>query len=138
MIATATEPIIVAAAVIRNENKILISSRPIGKQHHGFWEFPGGKIDPNETPQSCLIRELREELNADVIPLDVIFQSEIAYKSRVRIFFLRTILRNTEELCCREGQEFRWLKLHELSDYKMLPADTALVDFLIISEKNKY
>ncbi len=136
MIPCVIRPVMVAAAVIRSNDKILISSRPEGKEHHGFWELPGGKINSNETPQACVVRELKEELNADVIPLDVILQNDVFCEKPIRIFFLRTILKNERNLHCREGQNFHWLKLSEINKYRILPPDIALISFLSISQKN--
>ena len=122
---------LVVAAVIRKNDKILLSSRPQGRKYHGFWEFPGGKIAPeDETPQSALKRELKEELNADALPLDIIFQNDFFDKSPIKIFFIRTFLKNTDDLHCKEGQEFRWLSLNQLTHYRILPADIALIKFL--------
>ena len=59
-------PLLVTAAVIFNDDKVLITRRPDGKRHAGFWEFPGGKVDPGESPEEALHRELREELDAEI------------------------------------------------------------------------
>ena len=57
---------VVACALIDVDGKVLINKRPAGKEYEGFWEFPGGKIEHQETPELALIRELREELSIDV------------------------------------------------------------------------
>ena len=59
------KPLLVAAAVIEKDGKILIAQRKKGWRFAGKWEFPGGKIEPNETPEECLRRELREELGIE-------------------------------------------------------------------------
>ena len=58
--------LVVAVALIDVDNRVLISKRPEGKQLAGLWEFPGGKVDPGETPEDALIRELREELDIEL------------------------------------------------------------------------
>lgn len=130
MIPHISQILLVSAAVIRKDHKLLLCSRPQYSKHYGFWEFPGGKINPDENPQSALNRELKEELNADAIPLDIIFQKDSFDKKIIRIFFLRTFLKNSENLHGREGQEFRWLTINELSDYKILSPDLACIKFI--------
>ena len=63
----------VAAAVCIQQGKVLLASRPEGKPPAG-WEFPGGKLEPGETPQDAAVRELREELDWEIIPLDIIYR----------------------------------------------------------------
>ena len=58
--------LVVAAALIDADGRVLICQRPAGKQLAGLWEFPGGKVEPGETPEECIIRELKEELDIDV------------------------------------------------------------------------
>lgn len=58
--------IVAACALVDADNRILLAQRPEGKSMAGFWEFPGGKIEANETPEDCLIRELSEELGITV------------------------------------------------------------------------
>ncbi len=60
--------LVVAVALIDGDNRVLISQRPEGKQLAGLWEFPGGKVDPGETPEDALVRELREELGIETQP----------------------------------------------------------------------
>jgi 8-oxo-dGTP diphosphatase len=68
--------LVVTAAVIRNDDSVLITRRPEGKPHAGMWEFPGGKLDGNESPRDCLRREVLEELGLEVAVGDII---ETAY-----------------------------------------------------------
>ena len=60
--------LVAAAALIDTDGRVLICQRPEGKQLAGLWEFPGGKVEPGETPEVCLIRELQEELGGQVRP----------------------------------------------------------------------
>ena len=64
-------PLLVTAAVISDGDKILITRRPKDKRHPGLWEFPGGKVDPGESPEKALRREIREELDAEVQVMDI-------------------------------------------------------------------
>jgi 8-oxo-dGTP diphosphatase len=59
-------PLLVTAAVIFDGDKVLITRRPDDKRHPGLWEFPGGKVDPGESPEEALCREIREELDAEL------------------------------------------------------------------------
>lgn len=83
----------VCAAVIRNDDKCLICSRPANSKWHGYWEFPGGKIEPGETVAQCVCRELKEELNLKVRALDTIWILEHEYPEyRVRVHFIRCMI----------------------------------------------
>jgi len=59
-----SQPVKVCAAIIIDQGKVMITLRPEGKRHAGFWEFPGGKVDPGESPDQALVRELKEELTS--------------------------------------------------------------------------
>jgi len=71
----------VTAAIILKDNKVLIAQRAPGKNQAGKWEFPGGKVELGETPQECLNREIREELEVDIEVLDIFGESIYAYHS---------------------------------------------------------
>ena len=117
----------VVAAVIRRGGQVLIASR---KQEG--WEFPGGKIEPGETPAEALRRELEEELSIrDALVLDEICRIRHAYPDKtVHLHFLRTLLPENAEIAPREGQQVRWVAAAELADCGLLPADRPLADFL--------
>ena len=117
----------VAAAVVRCGGKVLIASR---KQEG--WEFPGGKLEPGETPAAALRRELEEELSIrGALVLDEICRIRHAYPDKtVQLHFLRTILPEGAEIVPREGQQIRWVELPELFTCGLLPADRPLADFL--------
>ncbi len=120
----------VAAAVIRRNGTILICSRPPEKPPAG-WEFPGGKIDPGETPAAALRRELREELALEALILDPIF--EIMHQTgdaMIRLTFLRCLIgTNAVPVAC-EGQRWRFVRPEELGNCGLLEADRPLADFL--------
>ena len=128
--------LVAAVALIDPEGRVLLARRPEGKPMAGLWEFPGGKVEPGETPESALIRELREELAVDtqaacLAPLT--FASH-AYGPEEGSFHLLMPL-----FACRrwqgtprpqEGQALAWVRPRDLRDYPMPPADRPLVPIL--------
>ena len=114
----------VCAAVIRKNGKTLICSRPKATVLGDKMEFPGGKLEPGESLNECIVRELREELNADILPLDVIHCAEAVYPDKtVELYFIRCILPDESTLKPLDGQEFRWVATSLLDRENFLPAD---------------
>ena len=121
--------IVVSIALINNENEILLSKRPEKKHLSGFWEFPGGKVEEGETPEKALIREVKEELNIDInnkciAPLSF---SEFDYKNFQLLLLLYICRRWDGEPMSMENNKLEWVKPNMLRDYKMPPADDALI-----------
>ena len=121
--------IVVSIALINNENEILLSKRPKKKHLSGFWEFPGGKVEEGETPEKALIREVKEELNIDIndkciAPLSF---SEFDYKNFQLLLLLYVCRRWDGEPMSMENNRLEWVKPNMLRDYKMPPADDALI-----------
>ena len=125
--------LVAAVALIDSDDRVLIAQRPPGKALAGLWEFPGGKIDPGERPEACLIRELDEELGITVkeeclAPLT--FASH-AYPD-FHLMMPLWVCRRWEGLARpMEGQALKWVKPRELRDYPMPPADAPLIPALI-------
>jgi len=125
--------LVVAVALIDTDGRILLSQRPEGKQLAGLWEFPGGKVEPNERPEAALIRELSEELGIKVeepclAPLT--FASH-AYEDFHLLMPLYICRRWSGLATGREGQALKWVKPHDLRSYPMPPADEPLIPALI-------
>ena len=125
-----TRPIILVAAValLNEEGKVLLAKRPPGRPLAGLWEFPGGKVDPGEDPETALIRELMEELGieiarADLVPLT--FASH-AYPEFHLLMPLYVCKRWEADIAAQENQELLWVKPDELRLYDMPPADEPL------------
>jgi 8-oxo-dGTP diphosphatase len=125
-----TRPIILVAAVtlLNEEGKVLLAKRPPGRPLAGLWEFPGGKVDPGEDPETALIRELMEELGieiarADLVPLT--FASH-AYPEFHLLMPLYLCKRWEGDIAAQENQELLWVKPDELRLYDMPPADEPL------------
>lgn len=124
--------LVVAAALIDADGRVLIAQRPEGKALAGLWEFPGGKIEPGERPEQALIRELREELGIDVNATCLapfVFTSH-AYDSFHLLMPLYLLRRWSGTVQRREHAALKWVKPSQLSDYPMPPADEPLVAWL--------
>lgn len=124
--------LVVAVALIDADNRVLISQRPEGKQLAGLWEFPGGKLDPGETPEQALVRECREELGIEVCetclaPLTFASHSYEDFHILMPLY----ICRNWEgEITPLEGQQIAWVRANRLQHYPMPPADIPLLPAL--------
>ncbi|NJM82110.1 MAG: 8-oxo-dGTP diphosphatase MutT [Tabrizicola sp.] len=121
-----------AVALIDAEGRILLAQRPAGKSLAGLWEFPGGKVEPGETPEAALIRELREEIGIDtwkscLAPLTFASHSYDDFHLLMPLFACR---RWDGIVAPREGQNLAWVKASALRDYPMPPADVPLIPIL--------
>ena len=118
--------IIVTAAIIERDGRILVTRRLKGTHLAGAWEFPGGKCDPEESLGACMARELREELAIDVRVGDEVFTVTHDYHDRrVELHFLRC--ETHEEPSAVLGQEMRWVRRDELDESEFPPADAELI-----------
>lgn len=121
--------VIVVAAVIEQDGRFLVTRRPAGAHLAGLWEFPGGKIDPDETHVAALRRELREELDADVSVGDLVLATTHAYPEKtVTLYFYGCALLGEPRPML--GQEMRWATRDELRALGFPPADEQLIRIL--------
>lgn len=121
----------VTAAIIQREGLILTARRKPGAHMAGYWEFPGGKIESGETPEECLQRELKEELNIEskIGP----FFEESCYdygtkQIRLLSYFVDYI---SGTFTLNDHDEIRWLYAHQLLTLQWAPADIPLVEKLV-------
>ncbi|MBO1076308.1 bifunctional GNAT family N-acetyltransferase/(deoxy)nucleoside triphosphate pyrophosphohydrolase [Roseomonas marmotae] len=124
--------LVAACALVDADGRVLLARRPEGKPLAGLWEFPGGKMEPGETPEDALIRELKEELDIDVSAACLApftFASHDAGKFNL-LMPLYLCRRWQGTLTAREGQALAWVRPTKLSDYAMPPADKPLVAML--------
>jgi 8-oxo-dGTP diphosphatase len=120
--------LVVAAALIDVDGRVLIAQRPEGKSMAGLWEFPGGKVEPGELPEAALIRELREELSIEVRPkcLAPFTFASHSYETFHLLMPLYVCRNWLGEVTPREGQKIAWVRANRLGDYDMPPADEPL------------
>ena len=117
----------VVAAIIIHENKIFATQRGYGEFKDG-WEFPGGKIEPGETPQEALVREIKEELDIEIEVKDFLETVEYDYPEfhlSMDCFFC-TI--RSGELVLKEHEAAKWLTMETLDSVEWLPADKGLIE----------
>lgn len=121
--------IVVTAAVIERDGRVLVTRRQQGVHLEGYWEFPGGKCDEEESLADCLARELREELDVDARVGDEIFSVAHTYVDRrVELHFFRCEL--SGEPRPQLGQEMRWVRRDELAELEFPEADAELIEML--------
>jgi 8-oxo-dGTP diphosphatase len=134
MSATPRKILLVAAcALIDADGRILLTQRPEGKSLAGLWEFPGGKVEPGETPEETLIRELDEEIGvttkvACLAPLTFASHTYDDFHLLMPLYVCRRFEGTPHG---REGQALKWVKPQALRDYPMPPADEPLIPFLL-------
>lgn len=127
----ADTPIVLVSAValLDADNRVLLAQRPEGTSMAGLWEFPGGKVDPGETPEAALIRELNEELGIGTVesclaPIGFASHGYDDFHLLMPLFVCRKWQGEPEP---REGQTLAWVRPNALRDYPMPPADVPLV-----------
>ncbi|WP_116132909.1 8-oxo-dGTP diphosphatase MutT [Tropicimonas sp. IMCC34043] len=121
-----------AVALIDVDGRVLLAERPEGKSMAGLWEFPGGKVEPGETPEIALIRELQEELGIDtwascLAPLTFASHSYPEFHLLMPLFACRKWQGTPMS---REGQRLKWVKAGDLAAHPMPPADIPLIAHL--------
>ena len=122
----------VAAAIIKSQTEdgtpvIFATQRGYG-EFKDWWEFPGGKMEEGENPQEALVREIREELDAEIEVLDLLDTVEYDYPAfhlAMKCYWCRL---NGGELILKEHEDARWLDKKHLSDVNWLPADIVLIE----------
>lgn len=125
----------VVAAVIRSEDKIFATARGYD-EFKGQWEFPGGKIEPGETPQEALVREIQEELDVKIKVGDLIDTIEYDSPSFHLSMDCFWCIVTDGEITLKEAEDARWLSKDELYSVDWLPADMELIEKLVLSNKS--
>jgi 8-oxo-dGTP diphosphatase len=125
--------LVAACALVDTEGRVLLAQRPPGKSLAGLWEFPGGKVEPGETPEETLVRELEEEIGVvtQVPCLAPLTFASHRYDSFHLLMPLYVCRRFSGIPHPREGQVLKWVRPRSLRDYPMPPADAPLIPFLM-------
>jgi len=124
---THSSPIVVAAAIIQQEEKFLLTKRKPGSDLGGLWEFPGGKKESGETLEGCLRREVKEELGVEISEPNFFHSLRHQYSDKeveLHFFTCSIIQGNPQALDCAE---MAWVPKHELISYKFPPADISVL-----------
>ena len=117
----------VTAAVIYKKGKFLICQRPKGKNCELLWEFPGGKIEPGETGEQCIVREIQEELGVTLRVLRKLTDVLYEYPDRtVHLHFYVTEI-ESGELVRKEHNAFAWITKADIPNYQFCPADAKML-----------
>ena len=121
-----------AVALLDKDNRVLLAQRPKGKSMEGLWEFPGGTVEPGESPEGALVRELHEELgietwNSCLAPLTFASHSYDDFHLLMPLFACR---KWNGIVSPREGQALAWVHAEKLKDYPMPAADIPLIPIL--------
>ncbi|MGH7039375.1 MAG: 8-oxo-dGTP diphosphatase MutT [Stellaceae bacterium] len=124
--------LVAAVALVDTDGRVLLAQRPEGKAMAGLWEFPGGKLNPGETPEQALCRELAEELGIDVHQscLAPFAFASHAYADFHLLMPLYICRKWRGFVVAREAQRLSWVRPERLAEYRMPPADTPLVALL--------
>lgn len=118
---------VVAAIITNEEGKVLITQRNLQKSQGGLWEFPGGKIEPNETRENAIIREIKEELTID-IKVDGYFDEKVFnYPEKdINLIALKCSKVNGN-IKLMEHEDYKWVASSELKKFEFAPADMFIV-----------
>lgn len=133
-VAEAAKTIVLVAAcvLVDADGRILLAQRPKGKSMEGLWEFPGGKVEPGETPEETLVRELREELGIEtkiacLAPLTFASHAYPTFHLLMPLYVCRRFEGTPRGI---EGQALKWVRPQALRDYPMPPADEPLIPMI--------
>lgn len=117
----------VTAAICISSNKILIAKRGTNVSLSGRWEFPGGKLEDGETPEECLKREIKEELNLDIIVGEFFDKSIHKYENgeiELLAYYCEIV---SDDMILTVHEEVKWVKFSDVDRFDFLPADIPLV-----------
>ncbi len=121
---------LVTAAIIIINNHVLLTRRKKGQKLEGYWEFPGGKIEANETPQSCLERELYEELSVKAKAGKIIAESVYEYShGSIKLIGIETVLLS-DQMQLSVHDKAKWVLLKDVTNFKLAPADIPIAKML--------
>lgn len=121
-------PLLVTAAVITHDGKILLTRRKTNVPYPHLWEFPGGKVEPQEDPRDCIVREIREELAIEVAVTGIYEVIYHRYPERTILLLVYRCHWLSGEIADLEVAEHRWVAAGDLGMLPLLPADVPLAE----------
>lgn len=120
----------VVAGIIYKNSEFLIAQRNLNKDQGGLWEFPGGKVEKDESYESALIREIKEELNADIEVNEYIGESIHHYPEKdIKLIFYKAKLLS-EKIELLEHESYKWITKDEKDKFEFAGADKAVFDLI--------
>ncbi len=122
------KPIRTVVGILKRDNKILVAERPDNKPYAGYWEFPGGKIEENESSNAALIRELHEELGIRVISAQPWFEHTHAYPDKIVLLEMWLVTEFLGEPHGKENQTLQWATFPELVALRLLEGNWAIIE----------
>jgi 8-oxo-dGTP diphosphatase len=122
---------LVAAAIAFQDGRVLVTRRAPGEKLAGLWEFPGGKLEATETPQSCIVRELREELHIDAEAGDVVAESIYEYPGGAIKLIGVAVSLATSDMKLTVHDAVDWVLPSELLGFELAPADIPIAEELV-------
>ena len=123
--------ILVVAALIKKDNNVLIARRSTGDENVlGKWEFPGGKVEPNETEEHAIEREIKEEFELDIKANKYIINNVCEYPTKTVDLRLYECEYISGEFKLHDHSEYKWVNINELLNYNLAPADIPLAKYL--------
>ncbi|MEN0037022.1 MAG: Nudix family hydrolase [Cellvibrio sp.] len=118
---------VTVGVIMDNDGKIFIAKRPLDTHQGGLWEFPGGKVDANETIQQALVRELREELAIEVLASEPLIQIRHHYPDKSVLLDVHKITQFSGEPCGNEGQPVQWVEVRDLHKFEFPAANRPII-----------
>ena len=120
----------VVAAIIEKDGKVLFCRRGAGGNCEGLWEFPGGKIEPGETPFEAITREIKEELSAEIEPTEIFCEYPFSYPEKEIYFYFIKAKLVSEKIKPTFHSEIKWLSPLESGELEFCPADISAAEKL--------
>jgi 8-oxo-dGTP diphosphatase len=118
----------VVAGILLRHDRMLIAERPVGKPYNGFWEFPGGKIEKNETGAVALARELQEELGIHVITAEHLFDHSYTYPDKQVLLQIWLVREFSGEPTGQENQALKWVTMTEMHSMPLLEGNWPILE----------
>lgn len=122
---------VAVAVIFDGAGQILITRRSLEASHGGYWEFPGGKLEDDETALSALKREIKEEVGLDIIDAEFLTNIQYSYANKDVELFVYCVSNYEGLASCRESQmDMRWVTLSDISNFQFPAANKQIIDSL--------